>query len=62
MSEFISVEQMVKELLSVQPIHKDEKVVEAFNFLFNNKEWSIPCSCYINNPINTNKEDMESEN
>jgi hypothetical protein len=51
MEKIISVEQMVKELLSVQPIHKDEKVVEAFNFLLNNKEWSIPCSCRIDNPI-----------
>jgi hypothetical protein len=35
------VDKMMKELISVQPIHKDKKVVEAFNFLMTDKNWSI---------------------
>lgn len=43
------INEMTKKLVEVQPIHKDKKVREAFAYLFNNKEWSMPCSCKIDN-------------
>jgi hypothetical protein len=40
LGEFVSVEQMVKELLSVQPIHKDKELVSMVNTVLKNEiEW-----------------------